>query len=88
VYYDKQLVVSHTSSPAGISFAGEIDASNSHSVRSSIAGAITPINDLHVDVTRLLFCEISGIRALVSAAEAHLKGAACCSTGCLLSSKQ
>jgi len=69
VYADKQLIVSHAS-PSGIRFAGEIDASNSHAVRSSIAAAIQNGLDLHVDVTQLLFCDISGIRALVSVAEA------------------
>jgi anti-anti-sigma factor len=74
VYADKQLVVARTSSPAGISFSGEIDASNSHAVGSSIAAAITPGNDLHVDVTQLMFCDISGIRALVSVAEGLPEG--------------
>jgi anti-anti-sigma factor len=69
VYVDKQLVVARTSSPSGISFSGEIDVSNSHSVGSSIAAAMTPGNDLHVDVTKLMFCDVSGIRAFVSVAE-------------------
>jgi anti-anti-sigma factor len=74
VYADKQLVVSRTSSPAGISFAGEIDASNSHAVGSSIASALVHHRDLHVDVNSLQFCDISGIRAFVSAAEGLPKG--------------
>ena len=74
VYADKQLVVSHTTSPAGLSFAGEIDASNSHAISRSIATAVTPGKDLHVDVTQLLFCDISGIRAFVSVAEALPEG--------------
>jgi anti-anti-sigma factor len=69
LYADKQLVVARTGSPAGIKFAGEIDASNSHSVSSSIAAAMTPGNDLHVDVSQVMFCDISGIRAFVSVAE-------------------
>jgi anti-anti-sigma factor len=74
IYADKQLLVSRSNDPVGISFAGEIDASNSHSVGTSIAAAITPEKDLHVDVTRLLFCDISGIRAFVAAAEALPEG--------------
>ena len=31
-------------------------------------------HDLHVDVTNLLFCDISGIRALVTAAEGLTSG--------------
>jgi anti-anti-sigma factor len=69
VYADKQLVVLKTSIPPGIRFAGEIDASNSHSVGASIAAAAAQNRDLHVDVRSLLFCDISGIRELVAAAE-------------------
>lgn len=69
VYADKQLVVLRTSIPPGIRFAGEIDASNSHSVGASVAAAAAHGRDLHVDVSSLLFCDISGIRELVAAAE-------------------
>jgi anti-anti-sigma factor len=72
LYSDKQLVVSR--GIYGISFAGEIDASNSHSVGSSIAAKTSPGHDLHVDVSQLMFCDISGIRALVSAAESLTEG--------------
>ena len=74
VYADKQLVVSHTSSPSGIAFAGEIDASNSDAVGSAIGAAMAAGKDMHVDVTHLLFCDISGIRAFVAAAEAMPAG--------------
>lgn len=74
VYADKQLVVVRTATPEGISFAGEIDASNSHAVGTSIAAASAPDLDIHVEVTSLLFCDISGIRAFVSAAESLPKG--------------
>lgn len=74
LYSDKQLLVSYTTSPVGIRFAGEIDVSNSQSVSSSIGGIEAPGGDLHIDVTHLLFCDVSGIRALVSAAEAMPQG--------------
>ena len=74
VYIDKQLLVLRSSDPVGIKFAGEIDASNSHAVSTSIAAAITPEADLHVDVTALIFCDISGIRAFVATAEALPEG--------------
>lgn len=74
VYADKQLVVLRTTSPDGISFTGEIDASNSHAVRTAIANAQVPDQDIHVEVGRLLFCDISGIRAFVTAAEGLPKG--------------
>jgi anti-anti-sigma factor len=74
VYSDKQLVVTHTSSPAGIKFAGEIDTSNSGSVGTAISSAMSGETDLHVDVSDLQFCDISGIRAFVSAAETMPEG--------------
>jgi anti-anti-sigma regulatory factor len=74
VYADKQLVVSRTTSPDGLSFAGEIDASNSHAVGDSISSAQMPDRDIHVEVAGLIFCDISGIRAFVSAAEALPEG--------------
>jgi anti-anti-sigma regulatory factor len=39
-----------------------------------MAAAIMPEADLHVDVTALIFCDISGIRAFVAAAEALPEG--------------
>ena len=74
IYADKQLIVLRTTSPDGLSFAGEIDASNSHAIGTSIAAAQVPDRDIHVEVGSLQFCDISGIRAFVSAAEALPKG--------------
>jgi len=69
VYADKQLVVLRTTSPSGLSFAGEIDATNSHAVSEAIASAQVPDRDIHIEVGGLVFCDISGIRAFVAAAE-------------------
>lgn len=69
VYADRQLVITRTVSPAGLMFSGEIDALNSHSVASSLAAEFPVFGDAHLDLTRLIFCDISGIRALVDAAE-------------------
>jgi anti-anti-sigma regulatory factor len=69
VYADKQLVVLRTQSPSGLSFAGEIDATNSHAVSEAIASAQVPDRDIHIEVGGLVFCDISGIRAFVAAAE-------------------
>lgn len=74
VYADKQLVVSRTLVPAGLNFAGEIDVTNRDAVARCLA--MTPVerHDVHLDVSGLIFCDISGIRAFVDAAEAHGKG--------------
>jgi anti-anti-sigma regulatory factor len=74
VYADKQLVVLRTTSPNGLSFAGEIDASNSHAVSEAITSAQVPDRDLHIEVAGLGFCDISGIRAFVTAAEGLPEG--------------
>jgi len=74
VYADKQLVVARTTFPDGLSFTGEIDTTNSHAIGAAIASAQLPDRDVHVDVAGLQFCDISGIRAFVAAAEAMPSG--------------
>lgn len=69
IYQDKQLVVSRTTNPAGLRFAGEIDTSNTYAITQSLAAGGPAEGDLHLDVTALRFIDISGIRAIVSAAE-------------------
>jgi anti-anti-sigma factor len=69
IYHDKQLVVSRTRKPAGLKFAGEIDSSNAHAITQSVVAGAPAEGDVHLDVTSLIFIDISGIRAVVSAAE-------------------
>lgn len=73
LYSGRQLIVSRTEAPWGLRFAGEIDASNVDAVFEALrrdgAGG-----ELHLDLSRLLFCDVSGIRALVTHA-AHRDGA-------------
>jgi len=68
VYADKQLVVTRTEVPAGLRFAGEIDITNSNAVAESVRIAFPHLGDPHLDVSRLSFCDISGIRAFVEVA--------------------
>jgi anti-anti-sigma regulatory factor len=74
LYADKQLVVLRTTTPPGVRFVGEIDASNSNAVSAALAAAVELEGDVHVDVSSLLFCDISGIRELVAAAQAMAAG--------------
>ena len=68
LYADKHLVVTRTETPFGLRFAGEIDISNSDAV-GQVLRAIFPDGDSpHLDLSRLSFCDVSGIRALVDAA--------------------
>jgi anti-anti-sigma regulatory factor len=83
VYADKQLVIARTSSPAGLSLTGAIDYYNADAVAAALmselgtagdvsvllADAITGNGDLHLDLTRLEFTDVTGIRALVRIAE-------------------
>lgn len=68
MYADKQLVVTRTPTPEGLRFAGEIDISNSNAVAESLKIAFPRFGDPHLDVSRLSFCDISGIRAIIHAA--------------------
>ncbi len=68
MYADRQLVVIRTELPAGLRFAGEIDVTNSAAVGESLRVGFGNAGDAHVDVSRLSFCDISGIRAMVDAA--------------------
>jgi anti-anti-sigma factor len=68
VYADKQLVVTRTVDPYGLTFSGEIDVTNCHAVAECMSMAFVGDGDLHLDVSGLIFCDISGIRAFVDTA--------------------
>ena len=68
MYADKHLVVTRTDQPSGLRFAGEIDVTNSDAVMRSVRLELSEAGNLHLDLSRLSFCDISGIRALVDAA--------------------
>ena len=74
IYADKQLVVTRTLEPYGLSFSGEIDITNSHAVPLVLSMAFVRNGEMHLDVTGLIFCDISGIRSFVDAAESMDRG--------------
>jgi anti-anti-sigma factor len=69
LYADKQLVIRRSSAPDGLSITGAIDLYNVDSFTRSLNSSLAGEGDLHIDLSRLEFCDVSGIRALVSAAE-------------------
>jgi anti-anti-sigma factor len=71
VYQDKQLVITQSSRPVGLKLSGEVDASNVDAVTGVLDTTLRASagSDLHVDLTGLEFSGVSGIRALVGAAE-------------------
>ena len=73
VFADKQLVVTRTLDPNGMRFSGEIDINNCGAVGSCL-NAMAAEGDVHLDVTSLIFCDISGIRAFVDAAHHRESG--------------
>jgi anti-anti-sigma factor len=75
VYADKRLIVTRTRAPYGLRFTGEIDVTNSHAVDESLRASVTlQDQDLHLDVSGLIFCDISGIRSFVDLAEKREAG--------------
>jgi anti-anti-sigma factor len=69
LYADKQLVIRRTSTPDGLRITGVIDLFNVDSFARTLNSALAGEGDLHVDLSRLEFCDVSGIRALVAAAK-------------------
>jgi len=70
-YRDKQLVVWRIMRPSGLKLIGAIDGSNVKRVEEILASALNGESeyDVHVDLSLIEFVDVSGIRALVSAAE-------------------
>jgi anti-anti-sigma factor len=73
VYRDKQLLITRTYAPEGLRISGVIDHYNVDSFARSLNASLEGEGDLHIDLSQLEFCDVSGIRALVAAAE-HLNG--------------
>jgi anti-anti-sigma factor len=68
VYGDGVLVVSRTTAPDGLKFAGEIGSSNSSSLADSIRAVFAADGDPHLDMSAVTFADISGITVLVDLA--------------------
>jgi anti-anti-sigma factor len=72
VFRDRQLVVSRTFRPPGLRLVGQVDATNVEGLQSALEEGVQSDGQrpvLHLDLTRLEFSDVSGIRAIVDAAE-------------------
>jgi anti-anti-sigma regulatory factor len=69
LYADKQLVIRRTSTPDGLCITGVIDLFNIDSFAGTLNASMAGEGDLDIDLSRLEFCDVSGIRAFVAAAE-------------------
>jgi anti-anti-sigma factor len=66
LYEDVQLRISRNRESGWLSFSGEIDSWNVDAVRAVLEKALQGDGDVRVDVSQLLFCDVTGIRALVA----------------------
>lgn len=65
---DTQFRVSRKRGKGWLRISGEIDAWNVGTVREALQAALFEKGDVHIDVSHLLFCDVTGIRAIVAAA--------------------
>src|ERR1700682_2148487 len=63
-----QLLVSHNPETGWLRISGEIDAWNVEAVRQALQAAHSEGGDLHLDVSQLLFCDVTAIRAIAATA--------------------
>lgn len=68
VFTDRHLTVSRTLKPRGLMLAGEIDISNSGALADTLRTRLDGAHTAHLDLSRVVFCDVSGIRALVRVA--------------------
>jgi anti-anti-sigma regulatory factor len=69
MYADRQLVIRHTIPTNGLSFAGTIDVMNADQVAAALIAQLDKGQPLHLELSRVEFSDVSGIRAFVLAAE-------------------
>lgn len=69
MYTDGALRISRLVQPPGLRLTGDIDASNVTAVADALAKAMQGEGDVHLDLSGLTFCDVGGMRAIVSAAE-------------------
>ncbi|MEO8898739.1 MAG: STAS domain-containing protein [Candidatus Dormibacter sp.] len=67
------MVLEHTADPGGLRVSGNVDVSNSMVLAAAVSAAAAAMTDVTVDFSGILFCDLSGLRALVQAA-AQLDG--------------
>ena len=65
---DGQLRISRDPEEGWLRISGEIDAWNVEAVREALQAAHGAGGDLHIDVSQLLFCDVTGIRAIAATA--------------------
>lgn len=64
-----RLVIERSGDPMRLRLLGEIDVANSDAVATAVSSALAGAAEVVVDFHDVLFCDLSGLRALVRAAE-------------------
>jgi anti-anti-sigma factor len=64
LYEDSQLVIRQTIPPHGLSLSGTIDLSNVEGVKGVLVAQALVRPELHLELSRVQFIDVSGIRAL------------------------
>ena len=65
---DGQLRIWRNPQTGWLRIRGEIDAWNVEAVRKALQAAHGEVGDLHLDVSQLLFCDVTGIRVIAATA--------------------
>jgi anti-anti-sigma factor len=73
IFDDGMLEVARLNDPPRLALSGEIDASNAESVAEALAGEGRRVDQLSIDLSGVLFCDLAGLRAILGAA-ARLDG--------------
>jgi anti-anti-sigma regulatory factor len=62
------MVLEHTADPAGLRISGNVDVSNSMVLAAAVSAAAASMTEVTVDFSGIMFCDLSGLRAVVQAA--------------------
>ncbi|MGH7721869.1 MAG: STAS domain-containing protein [Candidatus Dormibacteria bacterium] len=63
-----RLVIERTSDPLTLHLRGDVDVANSDAIATAVSAAIAEAGEVVVDFRDVLFCDLSGLRALVRVA--------------------
>jgi anti-anti-sigma regulatory factor len=71
IYADTILQIVPTADPPGLALVGDVEAANVEAVGRALAGLRSASgDDVHLDLSGLLFCDLGGLQAIVRAAQA------------------
>jgi hypothetical protein len=69
LYEDSILRISKAVEPAGVRLDGTVDASNVDAMSRTLIANVNGAEEVHLDLSGLLFCDLGGLRAIVHTAQ-------------------